>query len=1291
MSARSLLYFVSALILFMGGIFLSAHAETFKNPLLIETTSDPLAVASADLNGDGILDLVYIDGSFPYTFHVLLGNGDGTFSHKSDVQMPAGVGPFINLADVTGDGVIDIIIGGSESSVGEIAVFPGKGDGTFGSAVITSVSNAGSNGGTASFSLKMGFGDVNGDGVVDLVAGDNTSATIYVFLGDNTGNFTLSATLSPYYFTGDTRTYLFDVNGDGHLDIVVNDIAGSQTYVLLGNGDGSFKAATVYVSRAVLFTDMDGDGHPDLVGMAAPGQVQILKGNADGTFGSAAQIATIPGADTLVGVGDFNGDGVADLLLMDPVGIAVALGQGNLTYRTVIPSVAGALTAAFYLNAFTVGNFAGNAYSDAAMAVDGGLLVLRSNGEGTFASGDSYDIGTAVGTVTVADYNGDKSPDIAITVSASYPRVLLGNGNGAFTLAPDQNQTYSTAPPSQSAITADFNGDGKKDLDILGPSSYTYPFGQPLVLYGLGTATFDPPVTINTAPALVGDFNNDGRADMISLASDGILVLLGQGNDTFTQVTTTINYPTSEVAAIGDFNRDGKLDAVTVESGALRVWLGNGNGAFTQGALVNNYFQQPNPKSVLVADIDGDGNPDIVVIPYPNQSGFPFPLTFYYGNGDGTFQAAVSFPVTHAYTQVAVADVNQDNKPDLVLSDGSGISVIESQGNRTFGAEQHFVAGQNISGLSVTDVNGDGFPDIVAANYDGTTVVVLLNEPNSNSADGASSSGSLTSSPNPVQYGQPVTFTLTMSVTSGPVPTGTVSFGIDSLFIGVVPLASGTASFTYNGLPNTGGHTVVATYNGDGTYATENFTALLSVQPPVYPTNTVLVVSPTTVYTSQTISLTVTVTGNSAAVPNGNVTFLDGSATLGVQQIYSNPLLQLDTNLLGAGTHTLTAVYQGWQDPFNEQATYQPSASAPVIVTVNNTPTTTALAASTVMLTAGMVVTFTASVGSSLGVPFGGATFYDGNTALGTSSLKSDGTCSFSTASLSVGSHSITAVYNANATFANSTSSTTVVTVTSAGAGLSPTFVTLATTDNGDQSLLVGKVNAPGGVATGSVVFLDDGNILGTATANEAGAAFLAVPILSGGVHHLSASFGGTSQFAPGVSPELLEQFAAGGAGFSLSVAADTLDVTPWSSQSVLVTVVPTPDFKQPVQLSCVDGVPAGYECSFSPALLYAGNSSLRIQLPSKAVTKRTSTGLPYGPVAGILSLLLIGKVGRRRARGPALLTICLSFVMMTGCGNPSSSGRPQMIVLSVRATAETGAGAVVHSSQILESIPSVE
>jgi FG-GAP-like repeat len=119
-------------------------------------------------------------------------------------------------------------------------------------------------------------------------------------------------------------------------------------------------------------------------------------------------------------------------------------------------------------------------------------------------------------------------------------------------------------------------------------------------------------------------------------------------------------------------NNDDIPDLLVFEYPSLQVWLGNGNGTFTQSNLVD---QNPplSPASAAIADLDGDGNADIVVT---NHAAPPYaapPLSIYYGNADGTFQAAVLLPVSHLYTQLVIADVNQDNKPDLVLSDGAGI------------------------------------------------------------------------------------------------------------------------------------------------------------------------------------------------------------------------------------------------------------------------------------------------------------------------------------------------------------------------------------------------------------------------------------------------------------------------------------------------------------------------------------------------------------------------------------------------------------------------------------------
>ena len=1272
--------FISSVTVCVVLLFTSARAETFKNPELIQTTYDPVMLATGDVNGDGIPDIVYADGTGPYALHVLLGNGNGTFTHKTDIDLPTGTGPIINLADVTHDGIIDIIVGGPGTTAGEVAVLVGNGDGTFQAPVISTLGHGGPNGGTSSFNLVMGVGDVNGDGAADLIAADASSATLYVLVGDNTGKFSIGSTITEY-FTAHANSYLYDLNGDGILDVVVNDLGGGETWVYLGKGGGQFNPGVYYLSRAVLFTDLDNDGHPDLVGMSATvlGQVDILKGNADGTFGPAIPIATVSAYAFLTGASDYNGDGIPDLLFIDPAGVGVTLGQGNLTYGTLLSSVAGSGFPGYYVDGLSSADFRGKGYSDVAMAVDGGLLILASNGDGTFASGASFDVGDAVGAATVADFNGDNIPDIAVTVSATYPRVLLGSGTGTFTLAPDQNQSYGTGASSSSILRADFSGDGKNDVDILGPSSYAYQLGQPLILFGNGNATFESPQAIATGPALVGDVNNDGRADLIALWDGAILALLGQSNQTFNQISTTLLYPSNGPAALGDVNHDGKLDLLVYESDSLRVWFGNGDGTFTQGNLITTtkLFDQ---KLVLIDDLDGDGNGDIILVPYPNQDGGPpTPLTIFYGNGDGTFQNAVQLPISHAYTELVIADVNQDGKPDLVMSDGAGIAVIENLGNRVFGNEEHYVAGQQISGLNVVDVNGDGYPDIVAANANGTTVAVLLNQPTGHPVDGAPSNGVFTVSPEPAPYGQPVTLSIMMSSSSVPAPTGSVTFGVDGAFIATVTLSNGKASHIYNGLLNTGSHMLVATYNGDATYAPENFSFLHTVQSPVYSTTTTLVASPTVLYTSQTVSLTATV-NSSVTVPSGLVTFYDGSNTLGVQQIYSNPLLLLDTNLLTAGTHQLTAVYSGYQDPFDQQATYQPSTSAPVTVTVNATATATALSPSATSATAGTVLTFTANVTSSSSTPFGGVTFYDGNTPLETSSLQADGTCTYSTAALSAGAHSITAVYNTNATFASSTSTASSITINAADSTLLPTAVALGVVSSGTQTVLTANLASDGGIPIGKVTFLDNGTILDSAASDGSGTATLIVPDLASGAHNLFASFAGAAQFAPSVSPVFTEELTAGRGSFSLTESPSQIDLTLVGEHNILLTIVPTAGFKDKVQFSCAAGVPPGYHCSFSPLSLSGGSTSLQL-LPQTKSEQRGQRNVLFATGYVIVCLLLIASL--RRTAAAQFAAALFLILLQSSCGIPSASTKSaRLTVLSIHATSGNPANRIIKSAQ---------
>ena len=1289
MTLASLRRLVSILL---GAILLPivpAEAGTFKNPALINTTYDPIGVATADFSHDGNLDLAYIDGLAAPVLHLLLGNGDGTFAHGQNIPLPAGICGYancvINLADVTHDGNLDIALGGSGSNTTQLAVFPGNGDGTFQAAVITTLS--GGSGNYPMLNGQMGIGDINGDGSMDLVVADRTRNQLDILLGNNTGRFTLnSATI--IYFTGQPMVYLHDLNGDGKLDIVAIDRpAGGVAHVLLGKGNGTFQQSVDYSYLPLFLADMDSDGHPDLVCEQYGQGITVAKGNPDGTFGAPSLVASVPPNANLATIADYNGDGIPDLVFLTPVGIAAVLGRGNLTYSAPISTVAGVLSNPFFPPAdLAAGDFDNNGHNDLAMGVDGGVLILLGNGNGSFASADFYDVGQTVGTAAVADFDGDGRADVAVTVPAPYPRLLLGTGSGGLNLGPDQNQSYTSQTPAGTIRVADFNGDGRPDL--LEPSG-SNPAGQSVVLSNLGSDKFSAPLGVNGGDILTADLNSDGRGDLVFLSEGTITAMLGQANSTFTAVTTPLRYASYGVAAVGDLNHDGKPDLLVFEFPNLRIWLGNGDGTFMEPTLLDLGGQVAvTTQSVAVADIDSDGNNDLVISPDPNPAASFEPLLILYGNGDGTFQGPSTIPVSHRYGLISVADVNRDNKPDLVLTDSSGIAVITNLGNRTFSAEDHYVAGQGISQLNVVDVNRDGFPDIVAANSSGTTVTVLLNQPTGKPLDGAVSIGAFTVVPAPSNYSRPVTLKVVMSAPAGantPTPTGSVTFYVDGSYITDVSLASGTASFVYSPALLPGAHTFVAAYNGDSIYSAESFAVFQAVNPPVYATMTALSAVPATVLTSQTVRLTATVT-SSVTVPAGWVTFLDGANSLGAQPVDSTGVALLDTATLTAGAHQISAVYRGYQDTGDLHQIYRPSTSSAVTVNVNAIPTATAISTATLSPTIGAVITITATVTSGSTIPFGGVSVYDGSVLLGTAALTA-GAATFSTASLSTGSHSISGTFNANATFAASSSPVLNITVAAASLRLARSLLTVNLQDSGNgKPALKAKVIPGNGSAMAAVTFLDGGDILGTSIPDGSGAAVLLTSSLPSGVHTLSASFSGDSQFAPAVSPEFVEQWPPSGPGFSIELPHDSMSVTAAHSEQLPIRIKPIGDFQQLVQFACGVGVPSGYACVFSPSSLSGGGISYLTLQPTEKSLTSTPGGSLYGIVLGFFALFTIRGRGRR-LRCLLSLSIGLSLTL-TGCGNPPQHvEQPQLQVLSIRATSGSGSGLIVHSAEAIVKI----
>ncbi len=535
------------------GVLLGRGDGTLKPMAAYEMGDNPYGVAAGDLNGDGKPDLVTAHRTVLGAVTVRLGTGDGTFAAAAGYYYTGDNAIAVRIADVTGDGNLDVITANQSGTT--VSIHSGNGDGTLDMPMqlIAEMEAAG-----------LAVADFDADAQLDVAVSDAAGSGVAIML---TGGGAFPATVAYSVHKGTSGIATGDLNGDGNSDMVVTSVSEKTVSLHFGDGVGGFQAPVDIPIGGYVFDpvvdDFDGDGNLDIAThMGAHNDVAVLLGNGDGTFQPPVMYDVLNNATGLASA-DLNNDGDVDLVVALHSYFAVLLGNGDGTFEP-----ADVISHTFVDDDIVVADFNEDGNLDVAAknsSTSNRVEVVLGNGDGSFQPSLFISTQGGVQKVAVGDFNGDSQIDIASANDAGSGNgtvsVLLGNGNGTF-------QPFINYPMGGVYVlgfrATDFDGDGVLDLAV--GEIDTSAENTIIVLLGDGDGGFGPPLSYTAAPGTgnflaAADFTGDGLPD---LAASGNLSI-GQVN--FGYVAVHLNAADWPPLPIGDGPRpSAPLDVDTAET-----------------------------------------------------------------------------------------------------------------------------------------------------------------------------------------------------------------------------------------------------------------------------------------------------------------------------------------------------------------------------------------------------------------------------------------------------------------------------------------------------------------------------------------------------------------------------------------------------------------------------------------------------------------------------------------------------------------------------------------------------
>ncbi len=615
-------------------VLLNRGANAFDpEPVLANANSDFTTIAVADVNHDGVPDLIF-GGTSPLTIE--FGNGNGSFRDGLTVDLRNVVA--IAAGDFNEDGWTDLVV--AQVNPATVSILVSDHTGGFTVTDVTSLQGE---------AVGMALGDFDGDHHLDVVVAHAQGVT--AFFGDGKGGFSQS---SPVWPLSSTAIAAGDLDHDGRPELLVG--IGNGFNVFHASGRSFASVSTLTTTRRVsslAIADIDRDGTLDAI-TVGDGDLHVFRGSGGGLFLPPMSYVAGPGAER-VAVADLDADGWPDVVTVNRDGMDLSLMRnegGVLQAMREIDGPSGAPT-------LTVADLNLDGIPDLIAAGTGstGLAIYRGRSDGTLDAATSLSTGVGIRAVRVGDVNGDGIPDI-VALSADGSSLLLFLASNV-----DQFKSRTTIPLTNAACCIELTSvDADKRADLI--------FGQQQGGVGVALSTgagFAPAKIYATAPV-----STMTVAALDTTAAPAVVA--GTANGTF--VLTSVPKQGFAYGGMLPPLSPRSVGVINVSGAPAIVSAGDGVDVFTSDRALNfnrGYHQElppGKPSAMVTGDLNGDGNADSITASYDRLSSAHF-VTPLINEGNGNFAAVVPIETDTAPAALALTDLDRNGTIDLIVaSDG---------------------------------------------------------------------------------------------------------------------------------------------------------------------------------------------------------------------------------------------------------------------------------------------------------------------------------------------------------------------------------------------------------------------------------------------------------------------------------------------------------------------------------------------------------------------------------------------------------------------------------------------